>query len=89
MSTRLDPKKFGLTARTVIEQHDEDTIAIVIKRKSRIIMADGNKILEKATKIKEAAPSISVVLKTSAPVCSKTRLFLEDTGIQIVTIKQQ
>jgi hypothetical protein len=48
-------------------------------------MADGRKILEKAQKIKEVQPSIAVVLKTTAPVCSKTKAFLEESGIQVLT----
>ena len=81
---KLSPKKFGLPARTVIEQIDGDTIAIVIDRKSRIIMADGRKILEKIQKIKESCPNSGFALKTTAPVCSKTRSYLETEGIQII-----
>lgn len=79
----LDPKKFGLTARTVLEQVDDKTIALVIQRKSRIIMADGKRIREKLRKIREQEPGAAFVLKTNAPVCSKTRLFLEQEGISI------
>ncbi len=81
---KLLPKLFGLPPRTVLEQIAEDTIAIVIDRKSRIIMADGKKILEKSQKIKEIQPSTTVVLKTTTPVCSKTMKFLEAEGIQVV-----
>lgn len=83
MGALLNPKQFGLHVRTVLEQVDDKTIAIVIDRKSRIIMADGRKILARAGKIKKALPDTSVVLKTSAPVCSKTVRFLEDEGIKI------
>lgn len=79
----LNPKEFGLPARTLLEQIDDDTIAIVINRKSRIIMADGKKILEKAQKIKDVQPSVTVVLKTTAPICSKTIKFLESERIQL------
>lgn len=41
MTIKLEPKEFGLPARTVIGQIDENTIALIIDRKSRIIMADG------------------------------------------------
>ncbi|MGW8194902.1 MAG: hypothetical protein ACWGOX_11625 [Desulforhopalus sp.] len=78
---KLSPKQFNLPPRTVLEQVDDHTIAIVMNRKSRIIMADGKKIVEKATKIKEAAPSTSVLLKTTAPVCSKTKAFLLAAGV--------
>jgi hypothetical protein len=68
MSIKIDPKQFGLPPRTIIEQINEDTIALVMNRKSRIIMADGYKIFQKAQKIKDTSPSTSVVLKTTAPV---------------------
>ncbi len=80
----INPKQFGLPQRTVLEQIGDRTIALVINRKSRIIMADGLKILEKAKKIKKVQPDVTVVLKTTAPVCSKTRTFLETSGIQVV-----
>ncbi len=48
-------------------------------------MADGRKILEKAQKIKDALPGTVVVLKTTAPVCSKTKAFLEEAGIQVLS----
>jgi hypothetical protein len=81
---KLSPKKFGLPARTVIEQIDGNTIAIVIDRKSRIIMADGKKIFEKIQKIKKSYPNSNFSLKTIAPLCSKTRSYLESEGIQII-----
>lgn len=80
----LSPKEFGLPPRTVLEQLNKQAIAIVIDRKSRIIMADGRKILEKAKKIGERRPDAKVSLKTSAPVCSKTVRYLESAGIEII-----
>ena len=84
MNTRLNPKEFGLPARTVLDQLDGKTIVLVIDRKSRIIMADGKKILEKISKIKDAQPQINVALKTTAPICSKTKAFLESEGVQVI-----
>ena len=81
---RIPPKQYSLPARTVLEQLDNDTIAIIVNRKSRIIMADGRKIQEKARKIMNVQPSAKVVLKTTAPVCSKTTRFLEKEGIKII-----
>jgi len=81
---RISPKEYGLPARTVLEQLDNETIAIVVNRKSRIIMADGRKIQEKARKTTHIQPSARVVLKTTAPVCSKTAKFLEKEGIEII-----
>lgn len=80
----IPPKQYGLPARTVLEQLDENTIAIVVNRKSRIIMADGRKILDKSGKIRHEQPLARVVLKTTAPVCSKTTKFLADEGIKIL-----
>ena len=84
MVKTIDPKSLGMSARTVIEEIDQKTLAIVINRKSRIIMADGRKILAKATKIKEAKPGCKVMLKTTAPVCSKTLKYLAGQGIEII-----
>ncbi|WP_136805886.1 hypothetical protein [Desulfosediminicola flagellatus] len=86
MSQQLSPKTYGLTARTVLEQLDETTIAIVINRKSRIIMADGKKILEKVRVVKKHQPKATIVLKTNAPLCSKTRLYLEAEGIPVIAL---
>ena len=41
----IDPTSLGLPSRTTVEEIDSNTLAIVIQRKSRIIMADGIKIL--------------------------------------------
>ena len=51
MGKPMDPKTFGLPPRTVLERVGDNKIAIVIRRKSRIIMKDGRNILEKASKI--------------------------------------
>jgi hypothetical protein len=83
MTSYLDPQSLGLAPRTVVEVVDSYTIAIVIKRKSRIIMTDGQKILAKAEKIKRAKPGSKIILKTSAPVCGKTLQFLADNNIEI------
>lgn len=84
MAHRLDPKQLGLPARSVIEEIDSNCLALVMARKSRIIMADGKKITEKADILRQARPGARIVLKTTAPVCSKTALFLTEHGITIV-----
>lgn len=84
MTNTVDPKSLGLSARTTVEQIDHTTLAIVIKRKSRLVMADGAKISANATKIKMAKPGKRVMVKTSAPVCSKTLQFLADKGIEVI-----
>lgn len=82
----INPQEFGLPVRTVIEFTDESTIAIVINRKSRIIMSDGRRVAEKAEKIKKAQPQMNVALKTTAPVCSQTRSYLNWEGIDVIEI---
>lgn len=84
MGKLIDPKEFGLHPRTVVEDIGKDRFAIVIMRKSRIIMSDGKKILEKAEKIKKDRPKARVSLKTSAPICSKTVAFLKEHKIEIM-----
>ena len=79
----IDPKFFGLTARDRVERLSTNHIALIVDRKSRIIMADGKRILEKVNKIQNHSPGIKVSLRTSAPVCSKTRTFLEGQGIEV------
>lgn len=86
MSQLLSPKKYGLSARTIIAQLDTTTIAIVINRKSRIIMADGKKILEKVKILREFHPDTTITLKTHAPICSKTRDYLEGEGIPVIAL---
>ena len=81
---KLLPKEFGLPARTVLEKMDNNIIAIVIDRKSRVIMTDGKKIVEKSKMIKGVRPSVQVALKTTAPVCSKTAALLESEDIVLI-----
>lgn len=82
----VDPKKYGLHARTVLEQVDDKTLALVMDRKSRIIMADGKKILEKVELIHKVDPDIRIILKTSAPLCSKTLTLLQRSGLAIASL---
>ena len=85
--SRIDNSEaLGLPRRTVIEKISPDTMAIVITRKSRIIMADGKKIVANAVKIMKAKPGTKVVLKTTAPVCRKTKHFLMENGIGVVHV---
>ena len=84
MTQYLDPKSLGLRAKTTVEVIDGSTLAIVIKRKSRIIMADGIKILAIVTKIKSAKPGKDVILKTTTPICSKTLQLFENKGLEII-----
>ena len=81
---KIDPKEFGLPARTMIEELGKDRLVLVIDRKSRLIMTDGKKILAKATKIRESRPGCQLSLRTTAPICSKTVKFLNEQDIQVL-----
>ncbi len=84
MTEFLDPKLFGLTARTVLEKIDERTIALIVDRKSRIIMSDGRKILAKIQAIQEVEKDMKLVFKSSAPICSKTMDFLREHKVEVL-----
>jgi len=83
MNKFIDPKLFGLTPSTKLQQVDTTKFNLIIQRKSRIIMKDGEGILAKVNKINNHVPNAKVSLKTSAPICSKTKAFLEGHGISV------
>ena len=84
MTQYLDPKSLGLPGKNTVEVIDKNTLAIVIKRKSRIIMADGIKILAKVDTIKTAKPGMDVQLKTMTPICSKTLQLFKEKGLEVI-----
>ena len=86
MNQHIDPKTFGLHPATKIERSGTKNFFILIDRKSRIIMKDGEKILDKVKKIKDIVPDAQVGLKTSAPVCSKTLDFLKKNGVAVTSL---
>jgi hypothetical protein len=83
MNELIDPKLFSLHPSTKLKQVGTNQFDIVIQRKSRIIMKDGEGILAKVNKIKNHVPNAKISLKTSAPVCSKTKAFLEGHDISV------
>lgn len=82
----LSPKDYKISSRTIIEQVDENTYAIVIQRKSRIIMKDGRQVMQKIETLKTYFPNGIFLFKTSAPVCSKTLTYLTEQHVQVITI---
>lgn len=84
---KIDPKLYGLPARTTLLKADHDSFVLSIDRKSRIIMKDAAVILEKADKIRKTVPGATITLETTAPVCSKSTKFLSDNGIEIISKK--
>jgi hypothetical protein len=84
MGNFIKPDAYGLHSKTVLEEIAKNHVAIVINRKSRIIMSDGKKLLEKAKKIKKITPSIKVSIKISGPLCSKTAKFLSEHEVEMI-----
>nr|WP_319574890.1 hypothetical protein [uncultured Desulfobacter sp.] len=84
---KMDPKLYGLPARTVLLKGDHDNFVLCIDRKSRVIMKDAAVILGKADKIMKAVPGATISLETTAPVCSKSTKFLSNNGIEIISKK--
>ncbi len=84
MNKFIDPKLFSLPPSTKLKQVGSNQFDIIIQRKSRIIMKDGKGVLAKVDKIKHHVPKAKVSLRTSAPVCSKTKAFLKEHGISVL-----
>ena len=85
MPRPIDPKLFGLHHTTRLEQTAEKEFVLVINRKSRIIMADGRKILAKAARIRAKVPGATIRLRTTAPVCSRTAALLQASNVERVS----
>ena len=86
MTEQVDPKIYGLPARTVLMKKNSDEFTLVINRKTRIVMKDALIVLKKIDKIKEKVQEASVVLETTAPVCSKSIKFLKKKSIKIISV---
>jgi hypothetical protein len=84
MCHSVNPKIFGLHSATKIEQSGEKQFVIVMNRKSRIIMQDAHKIIQKAARIMEKVPGAIVSLRTTAPVCSQTKALLQENKVALV-----
>ena len=79
----INPKSVGAPARSAIGKDSKNHLYIIKNIKSRIIMKDGDKIVEAVKQIKNKTNS-SVSLATTAPVCSKTTRFLNENDIKII-----
>ena len=83
----IDPQIFGLAKRVKLCNAGEEGVDIIIERKSRLIMKDGIKIIATANQIKGSKKIKTVSLKTSAPVCSKTKSLLTKNNIEVKVLK--
>ena len=84
MGKRIDPGEFNLPGRTVLEEEQDGQLTLVLDRKSRIIMADGRRIVAKAEIIRINRSDQPINLRTTAPICSKTARYLAENNIKIV-----
>ena len=85
---RIDLMSYGLSVRSNILTRTDNSIAIVIDRKSRIIMKDYNRILHIVDTIQQKDGKRSFVVATSAPVCSKTTKALKEKNITIIGLSE-
>ncbi|MBN2104736.1 hypothetical protein JW835_11910 [bacterium] len=84
LNTPIDPKSVGLCSRDVVIQFGINHYALFIDRKSRIVMADAYRIMEKVNTLARHIPKAKISVKTTAPVCSKTKKFLKSRQIDII-----
>ena len=82
---KIDPKKYNLSNRTVLFKRNNEII-IVLDRKSRVIMKDGRRISDQSQSIQALEPEVSVSYSTSAPVCSKTKAYLNKRGVMLIDL---
>ena len=80
------PTHYNLSARTKLLMDEKGTLFILVDRKSRVVMKDGHRIVSIAERIKEVNQNKNISLLTSAPVCSKTEVFLNKNNILIDSI---
>ena len=66
------------------EQVDAETFVLTINRKSRIIMKDGRKLLEKMRPVRANIPNARIEIRVTAPICSKTEQFLIGEGFIVM-----
>ena len=82
----VDPRKYNLSPRTKLLKDSSGSVFIVIDRKSRVVMKDGNRLVKMAKNIEEVNQKINTSLLTSAPVCSKTKKLLYQNNIPVLSL---
>ena len=80
----VSANEFDLSSQIKLAVDNKDNHYIVKNVRSRIIMKTGEKIYEIANQIK-ANTKGSVFLATTAPICSKTKKYLEEKKINIIS----
>ncbi len=87
MVAEIDPKQYGISARTILLKDKNNHFILLIDRKSRIIMKDAKIIVEKARMIKRKVKTAKISLKTTAPVCSKSILMFQENEIALQMVE--
>ena len=82
----IDPTQYNLSSRVDLRQGRSGDLLIIIDGKSRIIMKDGVRILEMVKKINKIDPKKNISVRTSAPICSKTKKLLLVNSIMIKSL---
>ena len=82
----IDPTQYNLSSRVDLRQDRSGGLLIIIDRKSRIIMKDGIRVLEVVKKINKIDPKKNISVRTSAPICSKTKKQLLDNSIMVKSL---
>jgi hypothetical protein len=84
---KINPKIYSINSRISIFRTTNGGVLVMINRKSRIIMKDGHKIIENVKKINKIEKDVKITIKIKAPLCSKTKTFLEKKGVFLDIIK--
>ena len=82
----IDPTQYNLSSRVDLRQDRSGDLLIIIDRKSRIIMKDGIRVLGMVKKINKIDPKKNISVRTSAPICSKTKKLLLENSIIIKSL---
>jgi len=80
----INPKKYNLNSRVLIKQLQPKHVVVIINRKSRIIMKDGERINKQKEAINKTEPNTTISFETTAPICSKTKKYLLSKDIIII-----
>jgi len=82
----IDPTQYNLSSRVDLRQDRPGDLLIIIDRKSRIIMKDGIRVIEMVKKINKIDPKKNISVRTSAPICSKTKKLLLENSIMVKSL---
>ena len=79
-SIKIAAADLKLPPSMTLDQVRDSGFILTINRKSRIIMKDGRKLLETLQPIRDNIPGARIEIRATAPICSKTRRFLQEEG---------